>query len=369
MTIKPVKVGVIGCGAISRAYFTGAQDYPILEIVACADINPEAAQKAGETYGIAKVYTVDELLADPEIELVLNLTIPQAHAAINRRILEAGKHGYCEKPFALDREEGRAALKLASEKGLRLGCAPDTVLGEGIQTCRDLIDQGAIGDIIGATAFCVGRGHEHWHPNPAFYYHVGGGPLFDMGPYYLTALITLMGEATAVSAMNKTTFPEREILTQPHQGTKVKVETPTHLSGNIRFANGAIATTLFSFDVFGHHHLPIIEIFGTTGTLTVPDPNGFGGKVILRKRDAKDQEEMAHTYTHGGKRSIGLADMAEAIRQNRPHRASGELALHVLDIMQAFHESEREGRQIALSTHCPKPEPLPKGEKPVGQMA
>jgi predicted dehydrogenase len=357
-TFKKVPVGVIGCGKISSIYLQAPRTFDILEIVACSDQLRERAESQAAEFGIPKVLSVEELLADPEIDVVLNLTIPRVHAEIGIAALEAGKSVYAEKPLALNREQGQAFLRLAQERQLSIGSAPDTFLGGGIQTCIELINSGAIGTPIAATAFFMGHGPESWHPDPDFYYQPGAGPLFDMGPYYLTALIALMGPVQRVSSSTRVTFPERLIGSQPHAGEIIKVNTPTHIAGTLEFANGAIATLITSFDIW-HHNLPNIEIYGTEGSLRVPDPNTFGGPVLLRRMDEAEWHEvpLTHGYTNNS-RGIGLADMAYALRTGTPHRANEKLAYHVLDIMQTLHESAQEGRRITLDSTCSQPAPL-----------
>lgn len=354
-----MKVGLIGCGSISGVYLHVAQRFPFIEIVACADTVPENAQRRAEEFGIPKVCTPEALVEDPEIEVVLNLTVPKAHAEVNRKALEAGKHVYCEKPFGVNREAARAVLALAQAKGLRVGCAPDTFLGAGHQTCRKLIDEGAIGEPIGAVAFMLSHGVESWHPNPEFYYQLGGGPMLDMGPYYLTDLVNLMGPMRRVAGISRITFPTRLITSQPKYGTVIEVETPTHITGAIEFQSGAIATVIMSFDVWAHR-LPCIEVYGTEGSLAVPDPNGFGGTVLLRPKDSTEWIEVPHTHPYSEQyRILGLADMILAIQEERPHRASGELAYHVLDAMLAFNESSESGSHQILESACVQPEPMP----------
>ncbi len=363
-TPAKVSVGVIGCGKISSVYLQAPQTFTILNIVACADLVRERAESQAARFGVPRALSVEELLADPTIDVVLNLTIPQAHAEIGLATLRAGKSLYGEKPLAVDRAQGQALLRLAMERRLSIGCAPDTFLGGGIQTCIKLLDDGAIGVPVAATAFCLSHGPESWHAEPDFFYQPGAGPLFDMGPYYLTTLIALMGPVQRVASSTRTTFPERVITSQPHSGEKIQVNTPTHIAGTLDFANGAIATLITSFDVW-HHHLPNIEIYGSEGTLRVPDPNSFAGPVLLRKAHEQEWREMplTHGYTNNS-RGIGLADMAYAMRNGRPHRANETLAYHVLDIMQALHESAREGRHIQLSSTCSRPAPL---DAPLGK--
>ena len=330
-----VKVGIIGCGNISPAYFKGCAAFHILDVVACADIDMKRAQSRAAEFGVPKACTVEELLADPEIEIVVNLTIPKAHAEVNLAALQAGKNVHCEKPFAVTRADGQKVLAAAKERGLLVGCAPDTFLGGGIQTCRKLIDDGWIGEPVALTAFMTCHGHESWHPDPEFYYEIGGGPMLDMGPYYLTAMINLAGPIARVTGSTRITFPERVITSQPKYGKHVKVETPTHIAGVMDFANGAVGTIITSFDVW-YANLPRIEIYGTQGSLSVPDPNTFAGPVSVRRAGAADWSEIPLTHSDKVSRGIGVADMAYALRCGRPHRASSELAYHVLDVMHAF---------------------------------
>ena len=357
--MNPVKVGLVGCGTISATYLKVAKRFPILEIVACADQLPERAEARAAEFGVPRALSVNELLADPEIELVLNLTIPKAHGEVGLRALDAGKSVYNEKPLAVTREEGRRLLETAKQNRVRVGAAPDTFLGGGIQSCVELIDQGAIGTPVAAVAFLAGHGHESWHPDPAFYYQVGGGPMFDMGPYYLTALIALLGPIRRATGSARVSFPERTITSKPKNGEKITVEVPTHVAGVLDFAQGAVASIITSFDVWGHN-LPRIEIYGSEGSLSVPDPNTFGGPVLVRAAAEKEWREVPVTRPHtDNSRSLGLADMAEAMRTGRPHRASGELAYHVLDAMHAFHDASTTGRHVELASTCPRPEPLP----------
>jgi len=355
-----VKVGVIGCGAISAAYFTGCQAFDILEIVACADINLQVAHAAAERFGIPRVYSVDEMLHAPDIQLVINLTIPQAHAAVNQAVIAAGKHVYCEKPFAVTREEGLQTLAAAEERGVLVGCAPDTVLGGGVQTCRALIDNGVIGTPVAAVAFMMNHGPEGWHPNPGFYYQVGGGPMFDMGPYYLTTLVTLLGPIKRVTGANRMSFPERVATSKARFGERIKVEVPTHVGGLLEFEQGPIATIITSFDVW-HTDLPRIEIYGSEGSLSVPDPNTFGGVVQVRRADDGAWTEVPLSHRDDVGRGIGVADMAYALVSGRPHRANGALAYHVLDAMHAFHDAAASGQHINLQSTCSQPAALPLG--------
>ena len=364
-----VRVGIIGCGAISNAYFTGCKTFPILEIVNCADLDAARAQAKAAEFNIPRSGSVAQLLADPEVDLVVNLTIPRAHVEVNLSAIAESKHVFCEKPFSINRRDGRSVLAAAKSKGVLVGSAPDTFFGESHQACRKLIDEGAVGQPVAAVAFMACHGHESWHPSPAFYYDLGGGPMFDMGPYYLTALVNLMGPMTRVSGSTKITFAERLITSQPLNGTKVEVKTPTHLAGTIDFANGAIASVIMSFDIW-HQNLPRIEIYGTEGTLAVPDPNGTGGDVLLRRNDHREWRNMPVFHAKIAGRGAGVADMAYAIQNKangRIHRANGEMALHVVDAMQAFEESSSSGRHIELETSCAQPKAIPSGLT-VGQL-
>jgi predicted dehydrogenase len=357
-----VRVGIIGCGKISSVYFENCAKYPVLDVVACADISLARAQAAAAQYGIAKACTVSELLEDPDIDLVINLTIPAAHAEVSIQALEAGKHVYGEKPLAVTREEGQHILEVAKRRGLRVGSAPDTFLGGGIQTCVKLINEGWIGRPVAATAFMVGQGPEHWHPDPEFYYARGGGPMFDMGPYYLTALIAMLGPIARISGSTGVSFPERTILSEKKQGQVIHVETPTHVAGTLDFQSGVIGTMVMSFDVFGGHQLPCIEIYGSEGTLSVPDPNMFGGPVMLRRFDSPAFQEipMTHGFTENS-RGVGVLDMAYAIKNGRPHRANGELAYHVLEAMHGFHDASTEGKHYRMQSTCEAPKLMPQG--------
>lgn len=355
---EKTKVGVIGCGNISDAYFQTNARFNFFEIVACADLDLERAKAKATKWNIAKACTVDELLADKEISFVINLTIPQAHGPVMLSCIESGKSVYTEKPFSVTREEAKKVISLAKRKKLRVGSAPDTFLGGGHQTVRKLIDDGAIGDIIGASAFMVCHGHESWHPSPAFYYQRGGGPMFDMGPYYLTDLVQLLGPVKRVAGMTRISFPTRTITSQPLSGTVIDVEVPTHISGSMEFANGAIGTMVMSFDVHSHR-LPCLEIYGSKGTIYVPDPNGFGGPVKLQLA-GKEAEEIPLTHGYAdNSRGIGMADMILAMQKGRDHRCNERLAFHVLDLMQAFHDSSDTGKYTTVKSTCERPAMLP----------
>jgi len=354
-----IRVGIIGTGNISGIYFQNGKRFDSMEIVACADLDVERAKAKAEEHGV-RGCTVDELLAAPDIDMVINLTIPQAHAQVNLQALEAGKHVYVEKPFAVTREEGKRVLELAKSKGLRVGGAPDTFLGGGIQTCIKLIEDGWIGTPIGATAFMMSGGHESWHPAPEFYYQVGGGPMFDMGPYYLTALIAMLGPISRVTGSARISFPERTITSKPKYGQVIPVEVPTHVAGVIDFVSGPVGTLLTSFDVKGGSQLPRIEVYGSAGTLQVPDPNTFGGPILFQRAGTREWKEVPLLYGNSdNSRGIGAADMAAGILAGRPHRASGELTYHVLEAMHGFHDASAQGVHYRMESVCDRPALLP----------
>ncbi len=358
--MKKVKIGIVGCGNISEIYFRNlCKVFHNIEVKACADLDRERAQARADEFAGVQVMTVDELMADPEIKIVLNLTIPQAHFSVSMQAIEAGKSVHTEKPITLTREEGQKLLEAARDKGVLVGNAPDTFMGAGIQTSRKLIDEGWIGKPIGAQAFMYCHGPESWHPDPEFYYKAGGGPMFDMGPYYLTALVSLMGPVKRVSGSARISFPERTITSEQKYGEKIKVEVPTHVTGILDFASGAIGTIITSFDVWASE-VPHIEIFGTEGTLSVPDPNGFGDAPKVKRLNDKEWSNIPLTHSYAeNSRGIGIADLASALITKRPHRASGELAYHVLDIMHAIHDASEKSTCIAIRSSCERPDPLP----------
>jgi predicted dehydrogenase len=362
-----VKVGVVGCGNICDVYFKNMINrFEALDVVACSDLDAERAATKAEEYGV-RACTTDELLADPEIEIVVNLTPPVGHASVAQAAVEAGKSVYNEKPLTITRDDGRKLLDTAKANGVRVGGAPDTFLGAAPQACRKLIDDGVIGRPVAATAFMMCHGHETWHPSPEFFYKPGGGPMFDMGPYYLTALVNMLGPARRVTGSAQITFPERTITSEPKNGTVIEVEIPTHIAGIIDFlpstgsgqGTGAVCTIITSFDVWANN-LPCIEVHGTEGSLSVPDPNQFDGEVRVKRFDDEDWLDVPLTHSYAEEsRGVGVADMATALRSGRPHRASGELTYHVLDIMHAFGDASQSGRHIELESTCPRPAPMP----------
>jgi len=353
-----LSIGVVGCGAISGIYFQNFKKFG-LRVSACADLDAERAATVAEKWGVERVLDTDALIADTDVDVVVNLTVPKAHHQINLAAVRAGKHIYVEKPLAVERAEGKQLIEEARAKGVRVGCAPDTVLGAGIQTCRKLIDDGEIGVPVGAHAFMLCPGHESWHPAPAFYYERGGGPMFDMGPYYVTALVTLLGGIRSVSGSARISFPTRTITSEPQRGQVVQVETPTHISGLLNFENGAVGAITTSFDV-QRTTLPCIEVYGSEGSILVPDPNGFSGPVKLFKRGSDNWRDVSLTHPHAdNSRGLGVLDLIESVEENRPNRASGDLALHVLDAMHGILESSDAGKVIGLEGLKQRPAEMP----------
>lgn len=356
-----VNIGIIGCGNISAAYLRTVQAFPILKCVAVADVDLARAQARAQEYGVPQASSVQELLADPSVEIVVNLTTPQSHAEIALAAINAGKHVYNEKPLTVTVAEGKLVVSHAKARGVRVGCAPGTFLGGGLQTCRKLIDAGAIGEPLVATAFMMGRGHESWHPDPEFYYKVGGGPMMDMGPYYLTALRSLLGGFRRVSGSSAIAIPQRVIGSEPKRGQTISVETPDHVAGTIDFASGVVGTIITSFAVM-HAQYPPIQIFGSEGTLSVPDPNSLGGPVKIRASTDQDWRDVPLMFGHADGRmkwGIGVAEMAHAIRAERPHRATGEGALEVLETMHGFLDSAHDGQARNINGSPDRPLPLP----------
>lgn len=357
---KTIKIGMVGVGAISGIYLENITNrFQEIELVAVCDLIRERAEKAQEKYNVPKLYdTMYELFADPEIDIVLNLTRPYEHYGVSIEALKAGKHVYSEKPLAATLKEGKALVEMAQEKGLMLGGAPDTFLGAGIQTCRKLIDDGYIGDPIGAAAFMICRGHESWHPDPAFYYQHGGGPMMDMGPYYITALVNLLGGVSSVMGVTKASFPTRTITSQPHCGETVQVEVPTYVAGILNFDSGATGTIFTTFDVC-YPSQARLEVYGTKGTLFVPDPNTFGGPVKLLRQEGGEPMEIPLCFDYPeNSRALGLADMAKALQTGREPRESWKQTYHVLEILQSFEKSSDAGAVVPIVSRYTRGEPM-----------
>jgi predicted dehydrogenase len=360
---RPLRVGVVGCGNISHAYIENMQASSYLEVVACGDQPSDRARECANRHGIARAGTTAEVLADPDVQLIVNLTVPALHFEINLGALRAGKHVWSEKPLTVLRAEGEQLLREAAERGLEVGCAPDTVLGAGLQTCRHLVDRGLIGRPLAANALFMAAGPETWHHHPTFFYQAGGGPLFDVGPYYLTALVNLLGPVARVAAAGRVLFPQRTIQSGPRQGQTIDVRTDTYVGGVLEFQEGAIATLVTAFGVWGGE-TPPVQLFGSEGVLSLPDPNTFSGPVRVRLHgDELGWREVPLAYHHTDGclncRGLGVAQMAAAISSGERPRASGEVAYHVLDVMHAMVESAREGRHMEVNSSFRRPPPLP----------
>lgn len=362
-------VGIVGCGSISATYLKFGNTFKALEIRAVADINMEAANARAAEFGV-RAMSVDALLEAEDIDVVVNLTIPEAHFELTERILAAGKHAYSEKPFVLSLEEGKELRALAKAKGVRIGSAPDTFLGGTHQQARALIDTGKIGRIIGGSCHVMSRGMEHWHPNPDFFFQPGAGPVLDLGPYYITNLVQLMGPVKAVAAMANASFPTRRISNGPRDGEDIPVDTPTNIHALLEFDSGAIVTMSSSWDVHQNSH-PNMELYGTEGSMQVPDPNFFGGALRMTEKNSafEDVETTSHPFgvpneEHGdgqhqaNYRAAGLADMVEAIAEGREHRCNLDLALHVVDVMTSILKAGEARSWVEMSTTCNRPEPI-----------
>jgi len=358
--MNTVKIAIIGVGDISGIYLKNITSmFKEINVIGVCDLVKEKAQKAMETYNIPKLYEdMHEAFQDSEVDIILNLTRPYEHYYVTKAALEAGKHVYSEKPLAATFEEGKELVALAEEKGLMLGGAPDTFLGAGIQTCRKLIDDGFIGTPVGAAAFMICRGHESWHPDPAFYYKHGGGPMMDMGPYYITSLVNLLGGVSGVTGISKASFDKRTITSQPLNGTVVDVEVPTYVTGIMNFDNGAIGTIFTTFDV--HYDTQArFEIYGSEGTLIIPDPNTFGGPIKLLRPEDGGYKEMPLMFDYAdNSRALGLADMAKALQTGRAYRANYKLTQHVLEILTSFDKSSEQGKYISLETKYERDIPM-----------
>lgn len=365
---KELGVGIIGCGNISTTYLSLAPLFKGLKMLACADINRNAAELRAEEYGV-KAQTVEELLANDELDVIVNLTIPATHFSVSKAILEAGKHVYSEKPLVLSLEEGEELRALAKAKNLAIGCAPDTFLGGSHQLARKLIDDGHLGRITSGTCHVLSPGMEMWHPNPGFFFLAGGGPILDLGPYYIANLINLIGPVKRVGALTSMASPTRTVTSQPLAGTVIPVETPTNIHALLEFVSGATITLSASWDVWSHRHANM-ELYGTEGSLFVPDPNFFGGTVEASGRDtniqpvemwdhpfAKDNQESPRG-PRANYRTAGLADMAMALIEGRDPRCSLDRALHGIDVMTSILKSGEEGRFVDMTTTCTQPAAL-----------
>ena len=356
MSSGPVGVAVIGAGNISGQYLSNLTKFPDVKVLAVGDLDEARAEQAAREYGVEVSGSPTSVFEIPEVELVINLTIPAAHSEVALAALRAGKHVYGEKPLALDAAAGRAVLAEAAERGLRVGNAPDTFLGAGIQSALRAVAAGVIGEPVAATTALESMGPEGWHPNPEFFYVEGAGPLFDMGPYYLTALVATLGPVAAVAATARKARESRVVGSGPRAGKEFGVEVPTHVTALLEFAEGYGATSAFSFDSPAAKRL--LEIGGTEATLALPDPNTFGGPLLVRAPEDEVWRELPVEGTEAG-RGIGVVDMARALRSGESHRASGDLGMHVLDIMATIATSAEEGSFQKVTSDVVKPQPLP----------
>ena len=368
-----MRVGIIGCGNISETYFECQNLFNNFNIVACADINIEAAKSSAEKYNV-KAFSVDDILANDDIDVIINLTIPSAHKEIIMKSLNAGKHCFSEKPLAMNFNEGLEISELASSKNLYVGCAPDTFLGAAGQKARSLIEDKKIGDVVLGTFNLMSHGMEHWHPNPDFFFKPGAGPVFDVGVYYITQLVNLIGPIKSISSLSGTATPERTITSEPRNGEKIKVETPTTLMGTLEFHNNAKIQFFCSWDVWKHKH-STIELYGLEGSMIVPDPNFFSGDILISHKEEDWQvinnDKMLlgipnKTDNSGDKianyRGIGLSDMIDAISHQRQSRCSLDLAVHVLEAMEGIIKSSDERVIYNMKTKPNQPDFLDESE-------
>jgi len=358
--MRKTGIGIVGCGDISGIYLTNlTTKFANIKVVGVCDLVDERAENAAKKYNIPRKYKdMHELFADPAVDIVLNLTRPYEHHGVSMAAIAAGKHVYSEKPLGVTLEEGIEIRDAAAKKGVVLGGAPDTWLGAGFQTCRKLIDDGYIGDVVAATACFAYPGHESWHPDPEFYYAFGGGPVFDMGPYYISALVSMFGPIASVSAMTKKTYPTRMITSEAKYGNIINVEIDTHSASILRFENGAIATMLNSFDVQAQN-LPIMEIYGTKGTISAPDPNTFDGPIKLFRKEQPEFLTMPLTFGYKeNSRGLGVADMAKAIETGRKPRAGIDIYFHVLEVMSGIAESSAQKKEIDIKSTVRRADPM-----------
>lgn len=364
MTARRVGVGVIGAGTISAEYLRNLTRFPDLDVRFVADLELERAARQAEAFAVPRSGPVEDLLADEEVEIVVNLTIPAAHFDVSHRSLAAGKHVWSEKPLALDRASAAALLAEARAAGLRVGCAPDTILGAGLQTALRAIRRGDIGEPLTATTMFHVPGPDRWHPSPEFLFAEGAGPLFDIGPYYLTTLVHALGPATRVHAVASTARRTRTIGAGPRAGQEFPVLVPTHHAALIEFAGGRSAQSTFSFE----HALSrsgMVEINGTTGTLVLPDPNRFDGASSLWRYGGDEPSVLVATGVTAT-RGTGVADLARAIRGGPPEHAPAAVAAHVLDILLSIRDAAASGEPVDVGSTVAVPELLPEDWDPAG---
>lgn len=366
------RIGLVGCGHVSEQYLEGFRRMPILDVVGCYDIDADLAATRAREFGIGRVFgSLEELLRCDDIQILVNLTPPKMHAMVTGAALESGKHVYSEKPLATSLDEARALLDLADRQDLRLACAPDTVLGSGLQTTRKILDDGWIGRPVGVGAYFLSHGIEHFHPNPAAFYGIGAGPLLDVGPYYLTALVHLLGPIARVSALSATPHTTRIASSPGNVGAVIDVETPTYISASLEFQSGAIGTLVATFDVWATR-LPYIEIYGEQGTISSPDPDSWTGEPEVRRYGPEEARmldlrrdvlwsRMPPSHPADAARGVGVEDLAISILNKEPHRMSAEVAFHVLDVSHCIMQAAREGRVIEVMSSCVRPAPLMPG--------
>ncbi len=358
MSTKKLRVGVVGCGNISGIYLANSKTASNYEVVGVTDADAARAETKAREHGSARAMSLDEVVDGPGTDVVLNLTPPGAHAQIALRALRAGKHVYNEKPLAVSLADAQDMMLLAKSKGTLVGCAPDTFLGAALATARGAIDAGYVGRVVAGSCVMLSGGPEAWHPDPEFFFAEGGGPLFDMGPYYLTALVYLLGPVTGVTSIARATHATRTVGSGPKKGKVIEVQTPTHIAGLLEFASGAVVSLTTSFDVPAST-LPPIQLHGTAGALHIPDPNYFGGEVRLQR--AGEKESSALTLVPGATenaRGLGLDDLCKASGEGRSPRASGELALHVLEVMHAMLTASHTRRYVEVASRVERPAPL-----------
>jgi predicted dehydrogenase len=358
--MTPLKVGIVGAGNISSIYCENLSKFPSIELVGISDIDSARAQAQADKYGI-RAFDVDSMIEGSDVELILNITIPAVHGPVALRALQHGKHVYNEKPLAVTMDQARELNQVAAQKGLRVGCAPDTFLGGGHQKVRQLIEDGAIGVPVAVHGYMTSRGVETWHPNPEFFYKPGAGPMLDMGPYYLTAFVNMFGAISRLAAVTRTTFAERTITSEPFKGQIIKVETPTTFISSFQFESGVLGQLTTSFDTYAFAGQPNIVVYGTEGSMIVPDPNSFCGwnpeteRIRIKKGDTETEIQVTDEPFKNNSRGLGILDMAHAIHEGRAHRASGELAFHVLDAMLSSISSSDESRFVQLETQPAQP--------------
>lgn len=364
--MKPIRLAIIGVGSISKTYLDNiSRVFTELKITGVCDLIPERANRARETYDLPRVYhDMYEAFDDPDVDIILNLTRPYQHFEVSRLALEHGKHVYTEKPLGITLEEGNQLVALAKEKGLMIGGAPDTFLGAGLQSCRKYIDAGLIGEVVGAAGFMICRGHETWHPDPEFYYQKGGGPILDMGPYYISALTSLLGRINCLVASGKRSFDKRVITSRQRAGTVMDVDVDTYVSGMMQLETGAMASLFTTFDVY-YMHQSRLEVYGSEGTLLLPDPNNFSGSIQVFRPESKQLSELPLLFDYPeDSRALGLADMAKALQTGRDARCGSQQVHHVLEVLDGFDRSIKTGGWVDMSTPYRRPAPMQKAVLP-----